>query len=191
MGSFCTSSECLPLPSRKLHRTGVRVSATTVDEHRATMKAMPNGASIRPSMPVRKKMGRKLAMIINVELRMGIRTSREASKITSTTGRRPGMGNFRLARSLLYTFSTSTMASSTSEPMAMHNPPRLIVLMVRSRACRATMAARRERGIVTREIIVVRAFIRKMNRTTTTKRAPSRRASFTLSILLSMKRDWR
>ena len=136
-------------------------------------------------------MGRKLAMIIRVELSIGMRTSREASKMTSMTGRLPGIGSWRLSRRRLYTFSTSTMASSTSDPIAMHRPPRLIVLMVRSRACSATIAARSDRGMVTREMSVVRAFMRNMKRTTTTNRAPSSRASFTLSILLSINLDWR
>ena len=52
---------------RKLHKTGVTVSATSVDAARAVMNAMPSGFSIRPSMPERKKSGMKLAMIISVE----------------------------------------------------------------------------------------------------------------------------
>ena len=66
-----------------------------------------------------------------------------------------------------------------------------MVLMVRSRACSATIAARSDKGMVTSDMTVVRTFIRKIKRTTTTNTAPSTRAFFTLSILLSMKRDWR
>lgn len=94
------------------------------------MKAMPNGTSIRPSMPLRKNRGTKLTMIINVELRMGIRTSREALNTTSRTGRRSPAGSIRFWRKCFHTFSTSTMASSTSEPMAIAIPPRLMVLML-------------------------------------------------------------
>jgi hypothetical protein len=44
-------------------------------------------------MPVRKNSGTKLTTIISVELRMGIRTSREASNTTSRTGRRSPSGS--------------------------------------------------------------------------------------------------
>ncbi|EJW96003.1 hypothetical protein EVA_15890 [gut metagenome] len=64
---------------RKLHNTGVSVNATTVEAKSATMKAIPRGTSIRPSMPLKKNKGTKLTTMINVELRIGIRTSREAS----------------------------------------------------------------------------------------------------------------
>ena len=49
------------------------------------MNAIPRGLSILPSIPVRKKSGTKLTTMMNVELRIGILTSREASKTTSST----------------------------------------------------------------------------------------------------------
>ena len=49
------------------------------------MNAIPSGLSILPSIPVRKKSGMKLTTIMKVELRIGILTSREASKTTSNT----------------------------------------------------------------------------------------------------------
>ena len=104
--------------------------ATRVEATRATMKATPSGMSRRPSIPERKKRGMKLAMMMSEELKMGIRTSAEASNTTLSAGRRWSGGSVALCRRRLYTFSTSTMASSTSEPMAMAMPPRLMVLMV-------------------------------------------------------------
>ena len=56
--------------------------ATKVDAHREVMNAIPSGTSILPSIPERKKSGTKLTIIIRVELRIGIRTSFEASKTT-------------------------------------------------------------------------------------------------------------
>ena len=97
------------------------------------MKATPSGMSMRPSMPERKKSGTKLTTMMSVELRIGMRTSREALKTTSMTGRRCAVGSCRFSRRCFQTFSTSTMASSTSEPMAMAMPPRLIVLSVSPR----------------------------------------------------------
>ena len=70
------------------------VNATTVDAIRAVINDMPSGMSIRPSMPSRKKRGRKLATIIKVELRIGKRTSREASNTTSLEVRRSSSGSW-------------------------------------------------------------------------------------------------
>ena len=43
------------------------------------MNVMPRGFSILPSIPDRKKSGRKLATIMRVEFSIGILTSLEAS----------------------------------------------------------------------------------------------------------------
>ena len=144
-----------------------------MEAQRAVMKAMPNGTSNLPSMPVRKKRGMKLTMIINVELRIGKRTSLEASKTMFINGCRLPSGFIRFSRSRLYTFSTSTMASSTSEPIAIAIPPRLMVLMVRPIKWSTNIDITNDRGMVTREINVVRTFIRKINNTITTKKPPS------------------
>ena len=77
------------------------MSATRVDANRAVMNAIPSGASILPSIPVRKNRGTKLTIIISVELRMGMRTSFDASKITVSAGRCSCMGKFRLCRNRL------------------------------------------------------------------------------------------
>ncbi len=87
------------------------------------------------------------------------------------------------------TFSTSTIESSTSEPMAMAMPPRLIVLMVSPIHLMASSENTMESGIEMSEIMVVRQFIRNMNSTMITNIAPSIKDFFTLSIELSMKRD--
>ena len=137
------------------------------------MKAMPRGTSRRPSMPLRKKRGTKLATMISVELRMGRRTSLEALKMTVRVDcRKPG-GKELFSRSRRYTFSTSTMASSTSEPMAMAMPPRLMALMVSPRRWRARTDTNRESGMVMRDMTVARTFMRNRKSTMTTKRPPS------------------
>ena len=73
----------------------------------------------------------------------------------------------------------------------MASPPKLIVLIVKPRPWRVNMATNRDRGRATSEMIVVRTFIRKKKSTTTTKMAPSNRASCMLDMELSIKRDWR
>ncbi len=132
------------------------------------MKETPSGTSILPSNPERKNSGRKLAIIIRDELNIGYLTSFEASSTTSITGAFP---LFSLRR--LYTFSTSTTASSTSEPIAIAIPPRVIVFMLSPRMCRMMIVTITDTGRVTTDIAVVRTFIRKKNKIAITKREPS------------------
>ena len=80
------------------------------------------------------------------------------------------------------------MASSTSAPMAIAIPPKLMVFMVNPINLRESIAKTNESGIVISDIIVVRAFIKKIINTITTKNPPSYMDFFTLSIELSMKR---
>ena len=149
------------------------------------MKVRPRGFSMRPSMPDRKNSGRKLAMMIKVELSIGILTSFDASYTTSRTSLP------RDCRSRLKTFSTSTMESSTSEPIAMAIPPRLIVLTVSPMNFETRRVTRIDSGIETKEMRVVLQFMRNMKRTKTTNMPPSMRDFLTLEIEPSMKRDWR
>ena len=62
--------------------------ATSVEAQSDVMNAIPSGTSNRPSIPERKNSGRKLAMMMRVELRIGIRTSLDASKMTLIFGLR-------------------------------------------------------------------------------------------------------
>ena len=137
------------------------------------MKLTPNGASIRPSNPLRKKSGTKLTTIISVELRIGIRTSFEALNITSRLRKRSAKGLRAFCRRRLNTFSTSTMASSTNEPMAIAIPPILMVFTVSPISFSTSSVTSNEIGMVTNDINVVRPFIKKINNTSTTKMPPS------------------
>ena len=149
------------------------IYAANVEAKSAVIKAIPSGLSIRPSIPVRKKSGMKLTTMMKVELRIGRRTSREALKTTWKMDWRSDSGSFRFWRRCLNTFSTSTMASSTSEPMAIAIPPILIVLIVNPINFNVNIDTSSDNGIVTSEISVVRTFIRKKNSTIMTNRAPS------------------
>ncbi len=53
--------------------------ATTIDANNETMNAIPNGRSIRPSIPLRKKSGAKVTIIISVAFQIEARISVEAS----------------------------------------------------------------------------------------------------------------
>ena len=133
----------------------------------------------------------KATIVMMVALTTDVRISFEASNTTFRTGRRSSGGLAWFSRSLLNTFSTSMMASSTSEPMAMAIPPRLIVLIVSPNASSTKTATRSDNGSAISEMTVVRKFIRKMNRMMMTNIAPSISDFWMLSIELSMNRDWR
>ncbi len=77
-------------------------------------------------------------------------------------------------------FSTSTIASSTSSPMATARPPRVIVLMDRPKYQKMRPVITIESGIAVSVIKVVRKFSRNANKMITTRMPPSRSASITL-----------
>ena len=136
-------------------------------------------------------MGMKLTTIMKVEFSMGIRTSLEASNTTSSTLRRWPSGFRRFSRRRLNTLSTSTIASSTSEPIAIAIPPMLIVFMLIPLIRSTMMVIRSDSGMVTSEISVVLTFIRNRKSTRITNSAPSISACRILPIEASMKSLWR
>ena len=85
-------------------------------------------------------------------------------------------------------FSTSTMASSTSSPIATAIPPRVITLIdsvapVSMPVIRKTsVVSTSDNGMAVRVMKVVRMFIRKANSTRSTRTAPITRASPTLKM---------
>ena len=83
------------------------------------------------------------------------------------------------------------MASSTSAPMAMAMPPRLMVFSSYPNAQSTMMLAIRDNGMANTEINVVRQFMRNNNRTSVTKKAPSNKVRWRLLMLASMKSDCR
>ena len=56
--------------------------ATTSERNKETINAIPNGISIRPSMPDKKNKGINATIIISVAFIMDARTSFEASNTT-------------------------------------------------------------------------------------------------------------
>lgn len=66
--------------------TGVSVTATIIDAKRATMNEMPNGRSIRPSIPLRKKSGMNATMVMIVACTIEVRISVDASYTTFSDG---------------------------------------------------------------------------------------------------------
>ena len=83
-------------------------------------------------------------------------------------------------------FSTSTIASSTSSPIATASPPSVIVLIDIPSHVKTSPVITIERGMAVSVMKVVRKFSRKRKSTMTTSTPPSRRASTTLRMLKSM-----
>ena len=81
--------------------------------------------------PVSRNTGIDAATTMNVAYPMGLRTSRQARRITTAVGVLPPLS--RSSRSRLVMFSTPMIASSTTAPSAMTSPARVIVLMVAPR----------------------------------------------------------
>ena len=113
------------------------------------------------------------------------RTSMLASATTCSVGR--GRSAARFSRIRRRMFSTPTTASSTSSPIAIARPPKVMVLM-ESPAIQNTMAVTNtDIGIATSEIIVVRTSIRNRNSTMPTITSASSSTVRTLPIEFSMK----
>ena len=119
--------------------------------------------------------------MIAVAKRIGRTTSCVAPSITSPIGKAPlELGSLCRCRSRRTMFSTAMMASSTSAPIAIVNPPRVIVLTVAPKAEIASTPATSDSGIASAEITVARMLPRKKNRMMITSTAPSRMATETL-----------
>ena len=94
-------------------------------------------------------------------------------------------------------FSTSTIASSTSSPIATAIPPRVITLIdssvpvTRPTNLNTSTVSASDSGMAVREMNVVRRFSRNRNRMINTRTAPTTSASPTLNTPRSMKsRSW-
>ena len=164
---------------------------TTSEARIDTMYAMPSGANNRPSTPERANSGRKTMTTTAVPKTIALRISRLASKTTSNAGR--GCVARAFCRSLRKIFSTSTIASSTSSPIATAMPPSVMTLIDRlcpdttpnSRNTRAVIAS--ESGIASSVMNVVRRLRRKRKSTITTNAAPIASDSLTLWMPRSIK----
>ena len=81
----------------------------------------------------------------------------------------------------------STMASSTTEPIATTRPPRVMVLISSPKARISIRPITSDRGMALRVITAVRQFIRNSTITTDTIRMPSIKEVLTFLIAVSMK----
>ncbi len=106
------------------------VTATINDVNTEVTNAIPNGCNKRPSIPLKKNNGINDTIIIKVAIMIELRISTEASRTTVSVDSRSAFDFLMFSRRRLYTFSTSIIASSTSAPIAIAIPPKLIVFIV-------------------------------------------------------------
>ena len=89
------------------------------------------------------------------------------------------------------TFSTSTIASSTTMPMATAMPPRVMLFTPVPKRLKVMSVIAKDSGMAVSVMKVVRRFSRKSTSTMLTMIAPSRIASLRLPMAFSMKSPWR
>ena len=89
---------------------GVSVSATSIDSPTAKAMTKPNSAKSRPAVPGKKEIGMKTAASVAVVAT----TAKNTCRAPSTAAARGPMPSAR-CRSM---FSSTTMASSTTRPVA-------------------------------------------------------------------------
>ncbi len=92
---------------------------------------------------------------------------------------------FSLSRRTM--FSTPMTASSTTTPIEMASPPKVIVLSVVPKLRSTMTAASSDRGIAMQEIAAVRRLNKNRKRTITTKMPPRIKEVPTLPVAASMK----
>jgi hypothetical protein len=120
MIGFRSSPRIRP-PISRLQSTGTSVTASNVAPAMEKVFVKASGRNSLPSWPVRAKTGTKARMMIAIEKKMGRPTTHVASSTASVTRARfrvliPWRSMWRKA------FSVTTMAASTSTPMAMAIP---------------------------------------------------------------------
>ena len=131
-----------------------------------------------PSKPLMEKSGRNTSTTIKDAKMIEFLISLEASNTTCNVGR--GFFLCLFSRKRLNTFSTSTIASSTSSPIATASPPSVIVLMLIPNHLKIINVTTKERGIATSVIAVVLKLSKNKKRIIATRMDPSRSASVML-----------
>ena len=99
--SFWLRARNLSCPNSIFDSNGVSVMATISDMNSETMKAIPSGFSMRPSIPDKKKSGMNDTMMMRVALKMELRISEEAWNTTLKRGCCSSGGLSRFCRSRL------------------------------------------------------------------------------------------
>jgi hypothetical protein len=146
--------------------SGTTVTATTSDASSATTTVNANGRKKLPAMPLRNAIGRKTATVVSVDDATAVVISR-APVYAATIGRSPS-DTWRL------TFSSTTIESSTTRPMATIIPPRVRMFRVMPCHHSTISATSSDSGIETAATSVARPLRRNAKMTSTANSAPSK-----------------
>ena len=127
---------------------GVSVSATNAENKIAAATVKPNSRNMRPTLPGRKEMGRNTAVSVAVVAM----TAKAISRLPSSAASIIGWPSSRRRKM----FSNTTMASSTTRPMAKTMPSRVSTLMEKPNAYITVKAAMMDTGMVMAGMSVAR-----------------------------------
>ena len=170
-----------PFFIRMAHSAGVSVNAMKPEISTAIVSVTANCRYSCPAMPPRKATGTNTAHSTST---MAI-TAPETSRIASSAASNGGMPSSRIRRS---TFSSTTMASSTTMPMASTSANRVSVLIENPTSHRPAKAPIRDTGTAIIGISVARQVCRNRNTTPSTSSAASKMVIVTSLIEASTKR---
>ena len=160
--------------SSRAHSAGVSESATKADSAVDTATVMANCLYITPAMPPRKATGTNTAARIMAMATTGPETS-SIALIVASRGARPPWFMW------CSTASTTTIASSTTMPIASTMPNRVRVLMVKPSSVNAANAPTSETGTASIGISVARQLCRNRNTTSSTSSSASKKVCTTSS----------
>ena len=158
---------------------GVKVSATKAEIATAAASATASSRNNRPVLPSRKPTGRNTATSTAV-VAITAKATCAVPRRAATSG-----GSPRSARRWM--FSTTTMASSTTSPIASTSANNVNRLIEKSNAYSAMNAATRHTGTVTAGISAARTLPRNSQITTSTSTMASASVWYTRSTAASMK----
>ena len=161
-GSVRRTSRLSPSCARKSleHIIGVRVSAITPENRTEAARAKPNSVKSRPVLPPIKESGTKTEISTRVVAMTAKAISREPSRDA-----RSGSSPNSMRRC---TFSSTTMASSTTSPIASTSPSSVSTLIEKPITAMAMKDATMETGMATAGMMVARTDRRKRKITPTT-----------------------
>ncbi len=153
------------------HIIGVRVSATNPEIATAAASATESSRNRRPLLPSMNPTGRNTAT----------RTAVVASTANATCAvpRRAATKGGSPRSTRRWTFSSTTIASSTTSPMHRTRASRVSRLMVNPKAYKAMNAATRHTGTVTEGISAARTLPRNSQMTSTTRAMASASVQYT------------
>ncbi len=156
------------------HIMGVRVRATKPDTSTAAAKVSANSMNNRPVRPVAKASGAYTATRVSV---MAI-----TAKAISRTPKKAACIAVLPSSIWRYTFSSTTIASSTTRPIASTMASKVSVLIEKPSMYMMAKAPIREIGIVTMGITLARKLRRKNTITSTTSKMASAMVVYTESM---------